>query len=476
VDPAAEARVDAHSELIGAYPWGFTGVTPNASDNLAGSASFDEHPLVFREQGKLPHANAEVHDWAALVSADRRPAGGETGPGHRGDQGDNVCTAEEPPSQCDDGPFGNGQGGQLRYDVHVKGHGSETLWVAVAGSDQGLAAARSELAAALHDPAGALRRKVAAREQLAGRTRLSLPGDRQLEAGVDWGKQNLADSTQVAEGLKIRYTDQGKQYPAPAGTMPRVRRYGAGWPDYPWIFATDGEYTAFASVAIGQFETSMVHMRALRDISEIANAGSGKLVHEIVPDGSIWFGANQDPQHGREAKFPSIVALLWRWTGDNAFRDEMYDFAKRNLRYVAEHLDADGDGWPEGLGNVEREGMGPEKLDNADLARSKGDSTTYRWAKGLADDLYGRFEDEWWMEGESLHADSLGAANQKIQQRHWITATPMESELTADGEALPGLAAGDHGTRSLALHEWWSKRAEAAIGRPGEAIVRVAPR
>ena len=43
----------------------------------------------------------------------------------------------------------------------------------------------------------------------------------------------------------------------------------------------------------------------------------------------------------------------------------MYDFAVRNLRYVADRLDADNDGWPEGLGNVERTGMGPEKLDNA---------------------------------------------------------------------------------------------------------------
>ena len=42
----------------------------------------------------------------------------------------------------------------------------------------------------------------------------------------------------------------------------------------------------------------------------------------------------------------------------------MYDFSVRNLRYVVRTLDADHDGWPEGLGNVERTGMGPEKLDN----------------------------------------------------------------------------------------------------------------
>ena len=77
------------------------------------------------------------------------------------------------------------------------------------------------------------------------------------------------------------------------------------------------------------------------------------------------------------------MALVWRWTGDDRFRDEMLDFMGRGLDYVATKLDDDGDGWPEGNGNVERTGMGQEKLDNAvyyiralydyaDMARSAG--------------------------------------------------------------------------------------------------------
>jgi hypothetical protein len=460
-----EVAVDAHSELMGAYPWGFDNVVPNASDNLADTAAFDGRRLVFREQGALPHPNASEHDWAALVGSDREPVGGESGPGHRGDQGANVCSGEEPPSECDDGPFGDGQGGQLRYQVRVPAGATRTLWIAVAGSDEGLGAARRELERALRDPAKAFERKVAARERLGRYSRVSLPGDRRLEAGIDWGKQNLADATQAAEDLQVRHVNQGNDFPPPAGGVPFVRFRGAGWPDFPWIFGTDGEYTAFASVALGQFEPTMDHMRALRDVSEIANERSGKVVHEIVTDGSIWFGSNSDPGNTDETvKFPSIVALLWRWTGDQRFRDEMYDFAIRNLRYAAENLDTDNDGWLEGLGNVEREGMGPEKLDNnvyyirglydlADMARSKGDRSTERWARQLADELAGRFEDEWWMDAESLHADSLSETNEKIQQRHWITVTPMEAELTVDQQALPGLATHDHGTRSLALHE-----------------------
>ena len=459
-------KVDAHSELLTSYPWGFEGATPNARDQLADTGAYEGGALVFRDDGSLPHPNAAEHHYAALVGADREPLGGETGPGFRGPQGANVCSAEEPPSACDDGPFGKGAGGRLRYRIDLPARGSETLWVAVAGSDQGVAPARAELEAALRDPAGALAAKVAAREQLAAWTQLSLPGDPRLAQGIDWGKQNVADLTQVARDLDVRYVDQGKQYPASQGRIAEGRWIGAGFPDYPWIFATDAEYTAFASVSMGQFEPIADHMRLLRDISDIVNDRSGKVTHEITADGANWFGQNKDPGNTDETvKFPSTVALIWRWTGDDGFRDEMYDFTKRNLRYVDRTLDVDRDGWPEGLGNVERAGMGEEKLDNtvywirglydlADLARSKGDGATERWAATKAERLVRRFEDAWWMDAVPQHADSLlEPGNQKQQQKHWIGVTPMEAELTVDRRAVPGLTTFDHGTRALALRE-----------------------
>jgi hypothetical protein len=108
--------------------------------------------------------------------------------------------------------------------------------------------------------------------------------------------------------------------------------------------------------------------------------------------------------------------------------------------------------------------MGPEKLDNtvyfirglydlADMAHSKHDGRTQAWAANLARELKRRFEAEWWMDSEALHADSLGENNEKIQQRHWITVTPMEAELTVTRRPVPGLTTFDHGTDSLALHE-----------------------
>ena len=131
----------------------------------------------------------------------------------------------------------------------------------------------------------------------------------------------------------------------------------------------------------------------------------------------------------------------------------MYDFAKRNMHYVVERLDDDGDSWPEGSGNVERGGMGVEKLDNsvylirglfdlADMARSKGDGPTFGWANGLAHALQDEFESTWWFTdryADSIDDPPVGGPNNQQQDKHWIGVTPMEAELTVGGDAEPGL-------------------------------------
>ena len=223
------------------------------------------------------------------------------------------------------------------------------MWIAVAGSDAGLEQARAQLGAALDDPQGALENKLEHRRALADRTRLHLPDDPLLAEAIDWSKQNLADSVQEAHDLAVRVTNAGVNYPTPAAQLERVRFFAAGYPDYPWLFATDGEYTAYAAVGVGQFGPIKDHLRALRDVSLAADGNSGKVVHEVVSDGVVYFGANDDPGNTDEtAKLPSAVALVWRWTGDDAFLDEMYPFAVRNMHYIFRELDRDRDGWPEG--------------------------------------------------------------------------------------------------------------------------------
>ncbi len=452
--------VDAHSELTAAYPWGSTTPDQRAA-NLPDTGAYEGGALVFRERGTPKIPNAAPHDYAALVAADRAPAGHRLGAGHRGPQDPPVicpATGDAPP-RCDDTAFGRGTGGRLSYDVTVRAGHDATVWLAVAGSDHGTAEARIALGAALRDPAALLARKIVARRAISARTVVDLPGDRLLQQSVAWSEQNLADSVQEARDLHLRATEQGTRYPASKGTLAKARWIGAGWPDYPWIFGTDGEFTAFAAVAAGDFAAIEDHLRTLRDVSDVVNDRSGKVVHEVVSDGSVYFGADDEAGNTDEtAKYPSAAALVWRWTGDKSFLDGVYGFAVRGMHHVVDHLDADGDGWPEGLGNVERPGMGVEKLDNtvytvrglydlADMARAEGDTATAGWATTHADGMTARFDQAWWNGGDThQYADSLDAPanpandNTKIFQRHWIGLTPLDAELVRAGRLTRPLA------------------------------------
>ena len=459
---------------------------PNAADNLPDSAQYDADAgaLVFRDQGKLPHPNAPEHDYAALVASTMEPVAGETGASaneYRGPQGTNVCIAEEPPSACDDGPFGKGKGGQLRYEVTCplarRGH-SGSRWPARTRVPRRPAASSRPRST---NPGAQLAAKIAERERWGRLHRSSrCPATRVSRRPSTGASRTSSISPASPRTCRSAGRTRARQFPPPEGSVARARWVGAGFPDYPWMFATDGEYTAFASVAVGQFEAIKDHLRALRDISDMLNDRSGVVTHEVISDGSIWFGKDSrhtDPSGeikydfntDETVKFPSAVALMWRWTGDNAFRDAMYDFSKRNLRYVVNQLDEDGDGWPEGSGNVERGGMGVEKLDNsvylirglydlADMARSKRDGGTYAWASNLARKLHDRFEATWWMSAVPQHADSIddppvGGPNNQQQDQHWIGVTPMEAELMVQRHAVPGLTTLDHGEAALELRE-----------------------
>jgi hypothetical protein len=478
-------KLDAHSELLYDYPWGWT--TPNAKDfNLADTGSAEDDGLLFREEGTPPVPNAEAHNWAAFVRAGSGAEllTAETGPGHFGPQdGQATCQPDAAwADPCKDSYFGKGTGGQLRYRVKLEKDQAKTLWFAVAGSESGPAAARARAAAVLANPQALLAAKRAERAELGDLTKLSLTGNQNVADGIDWSKQNLADSVQRATNMKIRDVDEGRAYPAPLGLLAEARWLGAGWPDYPWLFGTDGEYTAYASVAVGQFEPIQDHLRALKNVSLMANGNSGKVVHEVMHEGSIYFGMNRHAGNTDEtAKFPSAVAEVWRWSGDNAFLQEMYAFTKANMEYIFRELDDDGDLWPEGLGNVERTGMGPEKLDNAvytvrglsdlaDMARHRGDAATAAWAAEREAAMLARFEADWWMPAVPQYADSHDEAENKQLRRHWIGVTPMDVELRDPaGAVVPGLAAYDNAVAALDVRHRPCYSNENGMFHTGEA-------
>jgi glycogen debranching enzyme len=448
---SVKLTMDARSEIMAAYPWGWT--TPNAKEfNGPDEGSYDRSTgtLTFKESGK---------PWYAAVRASVVPDQGVVNSASWGPVGE-----DERAGYLENG---NGTGGSLRWNLSVGGGQETTLWVAVAGSNSSQSDAQSAVQGALKDPANLLTQKVNMRQNLLAQTKVSLP-DAALQDAFDWGKLNMADLTRTVTNAQIRDVDEGRAYPNPVATIPKLTGIGAGYPDYPWYFGTDGAYTAYPLVTSGQWDTAKAHLRSIRDVSRVVNGSTGKVVHEVVTDGSVYWGTNADPGNTNEtAQFATAVDLIWRWSGDNRFRDEMYPFIVDGMHYITSSgcplgdpslsqsaegtCDNDGDGWPEGYGMVERTGMGEEKLDNTAytwqalralqrMAESKGDTATATWADGKADALEAKFDAAWWMTGQNLYADSLDdPGDVKLQQKHWINATPMETLLAPQNRATTAL-------------------------------------
>src|SRR5918998_4990496 len=74
--------VDAHSEIMGAYPWGETQPFDQRAYNLPDTVAFDGRALVFREQG-TPGPMSTSHDWAAAVGTRETPSATDLTGSHR---------------------------------------------------------------------------------------------------------------------------------------------------------------------------------------------------------------------------------------------------------------------------------------------------------------------------------------------------------------------------------------------------------
>jgi hypothetical protein len=436
------------SELMAAYPWAST--QPNAAEfngHDRGSYTASDGRLTFKEPGK---------PWYAEVQASVKPETGAAGDGFWGP----VSSSQ----QSSFAQYGNGTGARLSWQLTLPSHSTTVLWLAIAGSHTSENEASSAVRTGLIDPDRLLAEKVKGRLALLNQTEITVP-DKSLEAAFQWAKMNMADLRRTVTGVQVRRTYEGTSYPAPVKSFTKLSGIGAGFPDYPWFFGADGAYTTYALVASGQWQTAMDQLQTIREVSQAVNGSTGKVVHEVVTDGSVYYGLNSDQGDTNEtAQLAVAVDLLWLWTGDRAFLDRMYPFVKAGLHYItSRQLDPDGDGWPEGAGMVEVSGMATAKLDVAAytwlalqslqrMAAAESDHATELWASSKAGWMQSHFNSAWWVAKASLYADSLcsvidvaagtglcNAKGQKLQEKYWIDATPMEA----------GLAPPDIATRAL---------------------------
>ena len=197
---------------------------------------------------------------------------------------------------------------------------------------------------------------------------------------------------------------------------------------------------------------------------------SGKVVHEVTPDGAgvlrrqRAIAGNTD----ETAKFPSAVALIWRWTGDDAFRDGMYPASPRAQhalhRPTASTVTttAGPRAWAMSSGRA-----WARRSSTTPSTRSVGCATSLRPGSRARATAQVRRPGPTTIDplpGTSLratrggtaattpdqYADSLdGPGNDKVFQRHWIGVTPMDAMLPKPGTSTRPLASQRHGVTAL---------------------------
>ena len=442
------------------------------------------------------HAPAPERDAARLRGARRRraarrPAARSTRrPGHRGPQGTNVCTTRAAAERLRRRPVRQGR----RRPAALPGRRSPPAARRRCGSPspaptRARARRDRELAAALRHPG----RPVRGQDRRARGAGASARGSRSpatagSQAAVDWGKQNMLDLTQLAEDLKIRWLDQGKEYPAPLGTVEQRPLGRRRLPRLP----VDVRHRRRVHVVRERRDRPVrgdqgPHARAARHLRDRQRAARAIVTHEVITDGSNWFGKDQQrrtPTHATPTR-PSSSRAPWRWSGAGRATTgsaTSCTTSRAAVRAVVERLDEDGDGWPEGSGNVERAGMGAEKLDNtvylirglydlADMAQLQGRQRHRPLGDEPADGLRARFEGAWWMPAPPTactrtRSTTRRSTGEQPADKHWIGVTPMEAELTVDGEAVPGLATFEHGDQRSRCTR---RTASAASGRTTSA-------
>ena len=324
--------VDAHSELMTQYPWGFAGTTPNASDNAPDSGAFDGDGLVFRDTGRLPGERRPLLHGDRRLRPARRGRRDRPRPLRAVRRRARAARRTRRPRRC---PATATTGRSAAAPAASCATASacaarrETLWIAVAGSDNSAAEARREHAAA--DPtsrSGCWPASAPTRAALGRWSKVSLPGNRLLQESVDWGKQNLADLTQEA-----RRTSRSAGPTRARSRRSRARCRGSAGsaraspttPGCSRSTASTPRTRASRSASSGRSRTTCARCATSPTCSTTAPASSCTRWSPTARSGMARTRA-RPTRDGRPydfntdeiVKFPAAVALIWRWTGDDA--------------------------------------------------------------------------------------------------------------------------------------------------------------
>lgn len=217
----------------------------------------------------------------------------------------------------------------------------------------------------------------------------------------------------------------------------------AGLPEYPQLFGCDTAYAVPGAAAAGFGATCR---SALAALARYAQAACGRVPHEVTTNGRVFHPGNIQ-------ETPQLTLAVWdhlRWTGDLQLAESLFPTLREGMLAYLPAIGGPDPRYPLGDGMVERLGMGSRKLDSAcytiaglralaRLAAALGDPEAERYAARAA--IYNAdFENDWWLEGEGLYADSMHSDGRLQLDGHWTAVLPVQLGLAAPERARRVLA------------------------------------
>jgi glycogen debranching enzyme len=383
--------------------------------------------------------------------------------------------------------------GTFEWSLEIPSQAENILWMVFAGSRISQDQLTATIKRLCQSPFQLLSEKIATREAKREFSKIHLPDDEVMKA-FEWGKLNLMDQSLKIDHVNIRDVNVGRDFPPPIDSLPQISGIVAGYPDYAWFFGTDGCYTIYALMVTGQWETAIEHLRTIRNVSRLINGLTGKVIHELLTDGSVFYGSNQHKGNLNETlQFIIATDIVWQWTGFHFLVDEFYDFMKEGIFSLLKNSgEAD---YPRGSGIIERESMGEIAVDViayllkgletfVKMANYRGDLDAAKKVASYVLSLQDRFDKDWWMPDHQLYADSLDYVNghyKQIQNHHWINAVPMETGIASPAKAIAALQrlesesyTGDYGLYHTGLDDKTPASSELKVWTLPTAVMAVA--
>ena len=313
-----------------------------------------------------------------------------------------------------------GSNGLLTYSVKLPGRGEATLRFLIVGEHQnGVVAARARFKSIVGRTVEMLARKEALyRDRILGGVKFSC-SDPAMNDAFLCAKANVMMSVM----------DLRPGYPAPF--------LAAGFPIYTWLFGCDSLHSTAGVAAAGFDDAARATLECLLHYAAQKKQGA----HEVASNGRLlgWDHIQETAQ---------LVAASWKhflWTGDVGFLKAAYPVCREIIAHVLATADQNRNGYLEGPGLMEQEGMGPERIDSvcqlyaayeslAAMAEALGESGADDYRR-RATELKRNFNRDWWNPVEKMWSCSLRTDGSQTMDNFWAVTFPQQVGIAEPDKA-----------------------------------------